>query len=217
MQTGRTPGYQLKDELARFCLPAANHDPDRKLAWANSVCILFLLIGIIGARRGVDCHQAGSAASRKSFRSSSSRPFCRRKPTAEKRTADDEKPDAAPVAVVLPQTPNINFSVPTDWFARRPAASGCPPRRSNRCRRRPELIPSAAPVRAAIVRNRFIPRSPGGGGTRHRHSLITGDAAGNVISVEVKGSSGYPILDRARGGFCQNHWHLPDRAGQPVF
>src|ERR1700744_162484 len=43
--------YELKDDLARFCLPESNHDPYRKLAWVNSVCILFLLIGLLGARR----------------------------------------------------------------------------------------------------------------------------------------------------------------------
>src|ERR1700690_4453975 len=46
-------GYELKDELARFCLPSANRDANLKLAWVNSVCILFLLIGIAGARRGI--------------------------------------------------------------------------------------------------------------------------------------------------------------------
>ena len=54
MDANRTsPGYELKDELARLCLPAANRDPNRKLAWVNSICILFLLIGIFGARRGL--------------------------------------------------------------------------------------------------------------------------------------------------------------------
>ena len=48
-----TPSHELKDELARFCLPAANQDSNLKLAWANSICILFLLVGILGARRGL--------------------------------------------------------------------------------------------------------------------------------------------------------------------
>ena len=47
------PAYELKDELARLCLPSANRDANLKLAWVNSVCILFLLIGLVGARRGV--------------------------------------------------------------------------------------------------------------------------------------------------------------------
>ena len=47
------PAYELKDELARLCLPSASRDANLKLAWVNSVCILFLLIGIVGARRGL--------------------------------------------------------------------------------------------------------------------------------------------------------------------
>ena len=48
MDANRTaPGYELKDELARLCLPQANRDANLKLAWVNSVCILFLLIGIL--------------------------------------------------------------------------------------------------------------------------------------------------------------------------
>src|ERR1035438_2809308 len=42
--------YELSSELARIGLHAVEVDPDRKLAWVNSVCILFLLIGIVGSR-----------------------------------------------------------------------------------------------------------------------------------------------------------------------
>ena len=42
--------YQLRDELAQFCLPAASQDATRMLAWANSICFLFLLIGLIGLK-----------------------------------------------------------------------------------------------------------------------------------------------------------------------
>src|SRR6266700_1576368 len=53
MDANRTiPATGLKSELARFCLPEANRDPNRKLAWVNSICILFLLIGVVGAKSG---------------------------------------------------------------------------------------------------------------------------------------------------------------------
>src|ERR1039458_7605424 len=42
--------YELSSELARTGLRAVEADPDRKLAWVNSVCILFLLIGLVGSR-----------------------------------------------------------------------------------------------------------------------------------------------------------------------
>ena len=54
MNADRTTfAYELKDSLARLSLPSASRDGNFKLAWTNSVCILFLLIGICGARQGV--------------------------------------------------------------------------------------------------------------------------------------------------------------------
>src|SRR5271165_6404942 len=53
MDASRTlPRYELTDELARYCLPPANRDPNRTLAWVNSICVLFLLIGVLGAKLG---------------------------------------------------------------------------------------------------------------------------------------------------------------------
>src|SRR5271170_5420932 len=43
-------GYQLKSELARVCLPAPARTARHRLAWANSICFLFLLIGVTGAQ-----------------------------------------------------------------------------------------------------------------------------------------------------------------------
>src|SRR5580658_6617295 len=43
-------GYQLKSDLARVCLPAPGRTVPRRLAWANSISLVFLLIGIVGAQ-----------------------------------------------------------------------------------------------------------------------------------------------------------------------
>ena len=60
-----TPAYELKDDLARLCLPSASRDVNLKLAWVNSVCILFLLIGIAGAARRFSASRVSfSAANR---------------------------------------------------------------------------------------------------------------------------------------------------------
>src|SRR5437762_3505183 len=42
------PGYSLHSDIAQFCLPAANRDANRKLAYVNSICLLFLAVGIAG-------------------------------------------------------------------------------------------------------------------------------------------------------------------------
>src|SRR5438034_11424093 len=42
------PGYALHSDLAQFCLPAASRDANRILAYVNSICLLFLAIGVAG-------------------------------------------------------------------------------------------------------------------------------------------------------------------------
>ena len=46
----RRDGYQLSDDLARLCLPSEFKDSFRVLAWVDSICFLFLLIGFVGLR-----------------------------------------------------------------------------------------------------------------------------------------------------------------------
>ena len=43
-------GYSLNSELARLCLPLAFEDPNRRLAWVNSICLLFLAVALVGWR-----------------------------------------------------------------------------------------------------------------------------------------------------------------------
>ena len=43
--------YRLTSDIAQFCLPASNRDANRRLAYVNSICFLFLVIGLIGFRQ----------------------------------------------------------------------------------------------------------------------------------------------------------------------
>jgi protein TonB len=47
--------------------------------------------------------------------------------------------------------------------------------------------------------------------------LLTGDSAGNVVSVDVKESSGFPLLDRATVDFIKRHWRLPTDSSTRLF
>src|SRR5437764_1431396 len=42
--------YALSSDLARLCLPSEYRDSNRVLAWVNSICFLFLLIGLVGIK-----------------------------------------------------------------------------------------------------------------------------------------------------------------------
>ena len=206
-----SPGYELKDELARFCLPAANRDANRKLAWVNSVCILFLLIGILGARRGVIAIKPV--------------PPIREEvpvvvqPTVLPPQAIAQKPEQAEqnnqprVLVALPNAPDVNFGIPTAGTLVVPAALAS--------------APQVAPMRIGSLNNTGaggdrpeppyppIARETGEQGTVKL--LLGGDAAGNIISVDVKESSGFPVLDRATVDFIKHHWRLPAGDGNRLF
>ena len=217
MDANRTsPAYELKDELARLCLPAASRDTNQKLAWVNSVCILFLLIGLVGARRGLIAIKPAP-------------PLADIVPvilepvtlppqaTTEKKQITEDKNDLPRVAVVIPQMPNVSFSVPTIGALVVPADLA--------------TAPPLEPLRTAAAINSL--NSTGAGGDRPEPPypkialqeaqqgtillVLGGDAAGNVVSVEVKESSGFPFLDRATLEFIKLRWHLPPGPGGQLF
>ena len=209
MDANRTkPVYELKGELARLCLPQANRDTNLKLAWVNSICILFLLIGILGARRGLIAIKP--APPLEEIVPVVIEPITLPpEATTEKKPTDEDKNDVPRVAVVIPQSPNISFSVPTIGSLIVPANLAS--------------APPLEPMRKATSIN--LVSSTGAGGERPQPPypkialeegqqgtmllVLGGDAAGNVVSVDLKESSGFPLLDRAAADFIKRHWHLP--------
>ena len=214
MEANQTaPRYELKDDLARLCLPSASRDVNLKLAWVNSVCILFLLIGIAGARRGVIAIKPV--------------PPIRVEvpvvvqpavlpPQAVAPKPEQAEPKNQPqVLVVLPTAPNINFGVPTVGTLVAPATLATAPQ------------PQAIPLHIGSLNN------TGAGGERPEPPYpkialeegqqgtvilsLTGDDAGNVVSVDVKKSSGFPFLDRATVDFIKRHWRLPTDGSTQLF
>jgi protein TonB len=206
-----SPGYELKDELARLCLPSANRDANLKLAWVNSICILFLLIGIAGARRGLIAIKPVPPIQEVI-------PVVIQ-PAVLPPQAIAQKPEQAEqinqprVLVALPNAPNINFGVPTVGALVVPAALAS--------------APLAAPARIGSLNNTGaggdrpeppyppIARETGEQGTVKL--LLGADAAGNIISVDVQESSGFPVLDRATADFIKRHWRLPAGEGNRLF
>jgi len=207
------PAYELKNELARLCLPSASRDAGQKLAWANSVCLLFLLIGIAGARRGIIAIKPAPPLQEiipvvvQPVTLQAQQQVEKTQPTE----SDDNNP--APVAVVIPQTPNITFSVPTIGSLVVPAnLAAAPPLEPMRAKTQVGLVSSTG-----VGGERPAPPYPkmaeqaGEQGTIIL--LLGGDEAGNVTSMEIKQSSGFPILDRATQDFVRNHWRLPAGGG----
>jgi periplasmic protein TonB len=216
-------GYELKDELARFCLPEANRDPNRKLAWMNSICILFLLIGISGARPAAI--PPIPLPPLEELVPAMVEPLTPTPQTVTEQQnedqADQEQSDVPKVVVVTPAAPNINFAIPTIGNLVVPTAVA----------KAPPLKPMQAPAPL-----RSVPRTlsnTGAGGERPAPPypklaqqqgeqgtvtlLLKTDEAGAIISVEVKESSGFPILDRSSVDYVRRHWKVPNETGTHVY
>lgn len=209
------PQRELKDELARLCLPFAHRDPNRKLAWMNSICILFLLIGIFGsAPATVSIKPIPPVEEIMPVAIETPPPPQTVTPNENPNLNQQQPPEAPNVVVVVPNAPNINFSVPTIGNLVVPNAMA----------QAPPLNPmqNVAPMpmnQLARISNTGasgsrpappypeIARAAGQQGTVTMQMTATPD--GHVASVQIIRSSGYPVLDRATEDFIRRHWMLP--------
>lgn len=210
-----SPRYELSDDLARLCLPEANRDPDRRLAWMNSICILFLLIGIIGIKPApVDIRPVPPIEEIAPVVLEPA-PAPPQTVTANQNQSEQPQSEAANVVVVVPNAPNIHFSVPTigNLVAPNSLAQAPPLRPMERpapVQRLSQLGNTGASGARPELPYPKIALEQGEQGTVT--VLMTADAAGNVASIEIKNSSGYPLLDRATLDFIKRHWMLPSGA-----
>jgi protein TonB len=135
--------------------------------------------------------------------------------------SDEEKPEVPQVVVVVPQSPEIHFAVPTLGNVVAPGAMA----------QAPPLLPLQPP---APLRN--VPASldsTGAGGERPQPPypkialeqgqqgrvtlLMSADEAGNILTVEVKTSSGFPALDHGAMEYVRRHWTLPSGSRARLF
>jgi TonB family protein len=214
--------HQLKDELARYCLPAANRDSNRKLAWVNSICMLFLLIGVTGARSAAI--QIKKPPPMEEVIPTIIEPLPP-PPTTVKQIQPEEqheqRSDTPQVVVVTPDAPNINFSVPTIGNVVVPnGVAVAPPA---------EPMNSPGPLRHLPT----VLNTTGRGGDRPapeypRMALelgqqgkvviaLTVDESGKIVSAEVKESSGSSILDHGTLESIKRHWVFPPGAPNRQF
>lgn len=211
--TNRIPARELKDELARLCLPSANLDPNRKFAWMNSICILFLLIGIFGSAPATVSVKPVPPVEEIAPVMLETAPPQTVVPN-ENQNQNEQRPEAPNVVVVVPNAPNISFSVPTIGNLVAPSAMA----------QAPPLVPMqpVAPVsmnQLSRISNTGAsgsrpqppyPRIASDAGEQGTVTLqMTADAEGRVASVQIVHSSGYPVLDRATEDFIRRHWTLP--------
>ncbi|HWY77072.1 MAG TPA: TonB family protein [Verrucomicrobiae bacterium] len=211
--------YELKSELARLCLPSARRDANRNLAWVNSICILFVLIGIVGAKPAAMVIRKPPPLEQVIPTIIEPPP----PPTVEHQEvkpdeSEQEKPNAPQVVVATQEAPNINFSVPTIANLVVPKAVA--------------VAPPLNPMHS-VVPLKELPSDigiTGTGGDRPKPVYptiakeqgiqgtvalqMTADESGNVIDITITKSSGSPVLDRAAVDFIKRHWILPTGHGR---
>lgn len=216
MDANRTsPQYELTDELARYCLPPANRNSNRNLAWVNSVCIFFLLIGILGAKQPVlSIKHPPPLAAQIVPTVIEPPPPPKTEPESIAPTEEEKAAVAPQVVAVTLDSPAIHFSVPTIGNLVVPSALAAPP----------PLNPSNA-VQRLVERPVVELRDTERGGDRPAPVYpklaldeglegavtlsITGDANGAATAVNVVKSSDHTLLDQAAADVVKKRWILP--------
>lgn len=217
--------YVLQSELARSLLHATDRDPNRTLAWVNSVCILFLLIGVAGSKPAsvlIKPLPAVEEATAAIVEPLPPPPQAQPEQLNQEQTKD-EPPDTPQVVVVTPDAPSISFSVPTIGNLVVP----------NAIAQAPPLAPlkPPAPLRAQPILLNL--NSTGSSGERPQPPYprialdqgqqgsvtlrMTVDEAGLITTVEVAQSSGFPVLDHSALAFVKRRWTVPSGKGARIY
>jgi periplasmic protein TonB len=219
-------GYELTSDLAKLCLPATFRDENKKLAWANSVCLLFLLIGLAGLRPPKVAYQepAGRIDIVPVIFTPPEEP-----PAAQPEVRADEPepvseavPDAPVVASVVAADPaQVAFAVPVKGPVILAPARFAPPPPV-------EVKQEPAPPKPT----RFVPSAGDAGqypdptyprlALQQRHQgkvmlYVVVNLNGTPVSVEVKESSGHALLDKHAADWIKTRWQWPPGAARHYY
>lgn len=216
----------LRSELATLCLPSSHRDGNQRLAWINSVCLTYLIIGFVGLKPPEPVVRTIAPIEEPIVAVLEPPPVP--PPTAETEAADepedvtDDLSDAPAVVAVVLDSPEVQFSVPTigNVLVRDPVSAA----------------PPLKPLQSALENLSKKPVSLAGQlGTRHfpapqwtarlqqsrAHGtvvlLITVDDSGRVLSIEVKQSTGFPELDEYTVNHVRRRFTFPAGQGETQY
>ncbi len=210
--------YRLSDDLARLCLPQEYKDSYRTLAWVNSICALFLIVGLVGLK-------APRVIVRPVSPPNDPVPVVWTPPEEQTKPEPEQQPDTEPQPTDTPtDTPQVMtvvaaadptavaFAVPVQGaVAIAPAAHLASP---------PPPVLKAPPAKPP----QFNPHTASGGrfpepqypgvALRNRYQgtviiEIMVEESGAISSAKVFKSSGFPALDEAALEVVQRRWQFP--------
>jgi len=210
------PGYALHSDLAQYCLPAANRDANRILAYVNSICLLFLAIGLAGINPPVLEQKVPEPVQQfvpVEIVQPPEPPKTEPQPQEQDPQPQPDTPVVMPqVATVVAADPTqVKFAVPVEGpvvFAPAKFAQAPPP---------------APPKSGPPQPTRFVPGQDGGIYPPPRYPPVAQqqqmqgsvvldivvDTNGAPASVEIKKSSGFGVLDRNARDTVKNKWRWP--------
>lgn len=206
--------YTLRSDLAKLCLPSATRDENRKLAWLNSICCLFLVVGAIGLKtRPIAPKQLEALVDTVpvEFNPPAEPPKVDPEPTIQEPDPNQEiTVDTPQIATVVAADPSaVNFPMPVDGpvvFA--PARFAAPPPPSPP---KPPSPPRPTVFNAGKSQGHFPdPPYPSLALRRNYEGnlmlYVIVDTNGSPASITVKDGSGYPLLDSHSSDWVKNHW-----------
>ena len=214
-----TAHYALSSDLAQYCLPAASKDANRRLAYANSICFAFLIIGAIGLKTPRFEQRALPEVQEivpVVFIPPPEQPVQPDTPPDQPDTPQDSPTDSPVVAtVVAAYASAVAFAVPVEGPVVLAPARYAPPPPATPPR------PAPAPPQPTQFRHKagdgvtapwptsYPPRALEEHMTGTVLCLLVVDQAGAIVSATVKDSSGHSVLDRFATEWVKNHWHWP--------
>lgn len=213
----KKPSGTLHSDLAKLCLPQTMQDATRKLAYANSICFLFLLIGLIGVKpiQKAQLELTSQADTVPVIFTPPEEVAPPEPPKVAEDSSLSDTPAEAPqiVTVVAASSANVAFAVPVAGpvvVANSPQFVAGPP---------------GAPARSSsghVVRE-FSAGSEVGGQfppptypredlqARHEGKVMLNvvvEADGSFQEISIKDSCGFSSLDRHALNWIKRHWHF---------
>jgi protein TonB len=211
---GGSHDYALSSDLARLSLPAEYVDSYRNLAWTNSICFLFLVIGLIGLKAPKVIH-------RSLVEVTDSAPVIFTPPEDQPKLEPEVQPDEPAPQDAPVETPQVvTVAAPADA----PVAFAVPVQGAVALAKEARFASPPPPVtHAPTGPAKFDPNAGDGGsypkpdyptlalahqyqGTASLEIFV--DEAGKITSVKVRKSSGYSILDDAAVRKVKDQWRF---------
>lgn len=208
----------MASDLSKLCLPSEYQDANRRLAWANSICLLFLAVGLAGLkpppvhlRPMTDVTEVVPIVI---IQPEDTPPPPTTEPQPEPEPTTEVAPDQPVVATVVAANPSAAaFAVPVQGpVILAPARLAAPPPANlNRqtTSSKPVALQSSEEDWGGSSNQPMYPSIAQRSGYQGTVSLeIAFDPAGAVLSVKLLKSSGYSSLDNAAIEKVKKNLHL---------